>query len=176
MKNKLAFACIVVLITPIVFAQLSPREIVIDRNPPSQSFRSDGTVRDRLSESLSEVRPVAQQVSLPIRNPTPDQEEGLVPPILLKKEALQAGNPLATYAAMLDLEPQYLKSKIFADFYREVRFNLEEFLGFPLAGVQAMSLPTYRREKPSVETPLPKFYRAESAISVIEREARKTRL
>jgi hypothetical protein len=95
---------------------------------------------------------------------------------LLKKEALQAGNPLATYAAMLDLEPQYLKSKVFADFYREIRFNLEEFMGFPLAGVQAMSLPTYRRKTPGVERPLPEFYRAESAISVIEREARKTRL
>src|SRR6185295_13979125 len=123
MKNKLALACIVFLITQTVFAQLSLRETII-------------------------------------------QEEALVPPILLKKEALQAGNPLATYAAMLDLEPQYLKSRVFADFYREIRFNLEEFMGFPLAGVQAMSLPTYRRQKPSVETsvetPLPKSYRAES--------------
>ncbi len=176
MKNKLALACIAFLATPTVFAQLSLRETIIDRIPPSQSVRSDGTAGDRLWESLSEARPVSQQVSLPIRNPILGQEEGLVPPILLKKEALQAGNPLATYAALLDLEPQYLKSKIFADFYREVRFNLEEFLGFPLAGVQAMSLPTYRRQKPSVETALPKLYRAESAIRVIEREARKTRL
>jgi len=176
MKNKLALACIVFLITPTVFAQLSLRETIIDRIPPSQSFRSDGTAGDRLWESLSEARPVAQQVSLPIRNPTLGQEQGLVPPILLKKQALEAGNPLATYAAMLDLEPQYLKSKIFADFYREIRFNLEEFMGFPLAGVQAMSLPTYRRAKPSVETPLPESYRAEAALRVIEREARKTRL
>ena len=176
MKNKLALACIVFLITQTVFAQLSLRETIINCIPPSQSFRSDEIDGDRVWESLSEAPPVALQVSLPIHNPTLGQEEGLVPPILLKKEALQAGNPLATYAAMLDLEPQYLRSKIFADFYREIRFNLEEFLGFPLAGVQAMSLPIYRREKPSVETPLPEFYRAESAISVIEREARKTRL
>lgn len=176
MKNRLALACIVFLITQTVFGQLSLRETIIDRKPPSQSCRSNGTAGDPLWESLSEARPAAQQVSFPIRNATLRQEEGLVPPILLKKEALQAGNPLATYAAMLDLEPQYLKSKVFADFYREVRFNLEEFLGFPLAGVQAMSLPTYRREKPSLESPLPKSYRAESAISVIEREAKKTRL
>jgi hypothetical protein len=119
---------------------------------------------------------ITPQAILSIRNLTLHQEQQLVPPILLKKEALQAGNPLATYAAMLDLEPQYLKSKVFADFYREIRFNLEEFMGFPLAGVQAMSLPTYRRKTPGLESPLPKFYRAESAISVIEREARKTRL
>ncbi len=176
MKNKLALGCIVFLITQTVFAQLSLRETIIDRIPRSQSVGSDGTAGDRLWENWSEAPPVAPQAFLSISNMTLHQEEGLVPPILLKKEALQAGNPLATYAAMLDLEPQYLKSKVFADFYREVRFNLEEFLGFPLAGVQAMSLPTYRREKPSVETPLPQGYRAESAISVIEREARRTRL
>jgi len=71
---------------------------------------------------------------------------------MLKRDELQAGNPLATYAAMLELEPQYLKSKIFADFYRQTRFNFEEFMGLPLAGVQAMSLPSLRRGKPSVET------------------------
>jgi hypothetical protein len=119
----------------------------------------------------------AQLASLPPRNLEPYQEGGLVPPLLLKKEALQAGNPLATYAAMLDLESQYLNSKIFADFYREIRFNFEEFLGFPLAGVEAMSLPIYRRKKPSLEeTPLPKSSVAENALSVIEREAKKTRL
>lgn len=176
MKNTLALACIVFLITPTVFAQPSLRETTIEGITPSQFFRHDETSGDQLWESLSEALPVTEQVSLSFRNQAPGQEEGLVPPILLKKEALQAGNPLATYAAMLDLESRYLKSRIFADFYREIRFNLEEFLGFPLAGVRAMSLPTYRREKPGVETPLPKFYRAESAINVIEREARKTRL
>ncbi len=42
--------------------------------------------------------------ALAAQNP---QEETLVFPGLLNKEALEAGNPLATYAAMLDLEPQY---------------------------------------------------------------------
>src|SRR5882724_11186803 len=128
MKNKLALPCIAFLSIQTVFAQLSLRETIIHRITPSESLRSEGIAGDRLRESLRGARPVAQQISLLIRNPTLGQEEGLVPPILLKKEALQAGNPLATYAAMLDLEPQYLKSKVFADFYREVRFNLEEFL------------------------------------------------
>jgi hypothetical protein len=104
------------------------------------------------------------------------QEETLVFPGLLKKEALEAGNPLATYAAMIDLEPQYQKSKIFARIYPEIRFNFEEFLGFPDAGVQAMSLPIYRRKGPSVETPIPASYKSESALKVIEREAKKTRI
>ena len=104
------------------------------------------------------------------------QEATLVFPGLLKKEALEAGNPLATYAAMIDLEPQYRQSKIFAGIYPEIRFNFEEFLGLPLAGVQAMSLPMYHRKTPSVETPIPVSYEPESALKVIEREARKTRL
>ncbi|MBI3586362.1 MAG: hypothetical protein HY088_04445, partial [Ignavibacteriales bacterium] len=49
------------------------------------------------------------------------QDSVLVPPIMLKRESLQAGNPLATYAAMLEREPSYLKSKIFEDFYRQTR-------------------------------------------------------
>jgi len=38
------------------------------------------------------------------------QEETLLFPGLLKKEALEAGNPLATYAAMIDLARQYRRS------------------------------------------------------------------
>ena len=109
-------------------------------------------------------------------NPISQEEEKLIFPGLLKKEALEAGNPLATYAAMLDLEAQYQKSKIFARIYPEIRLNFEEFLGFPLAGVQAMSLPAFQRKMPLAETPIPASYRAEDAVSVIEREARKTRL
>ncbi|HKY46041.1 MAG TPA: hypothetical protein VJM50_23315 [Pyrinomonadaceae bacterium] len=104
------------------------------------------------------------------------QEETLVFPGLLKKEALEAGNPLATYAAMVDLEPQYQKSKIFSGIYPEIRFNFEEFLGFPLAGIQAMSLPMYRRRTPSGETSIPVPYKPETAVKVIEREAKKTRI
>jgi hypothetical protein len=104
------------------------------------------------------------------------QQDALVFPGLLKKEALEAGNPLATYAAMIDLEPQYRQSKMFAAVYPEIRFNFEEFLGVPLAGVQAMSLPAYHRKTPSAENPIPVSFQPESAVTVIEREAGKTRL
>lgn len=104
------------------------------------------------------------------------QDSVLVPPIMLKRESLQAGNPLATYAAMLEREPSYLKSKIFEDFYRQTRFNFEEFMGLPFAGVQAMSLPSLQRGKPSVETPIPASFQAEDALKVIESEAKKTRI
>jgi hypothetical protein len=103
------------------------------------------------------------------------QPDALVFPGLLKKEELEAGNPLATYAAMVDLEPKYQQSKIFGRVYPEIRSNFEE-LGFPLAGVQAMSLPAYHRKTPSVENAIPASYEPERALTVIEREARKTRV
>ena len=106
-----------------------------------------------LCVGLSLVYPVAPGVSpkQTIKSdltPRPSQQQSLIPPVLLKREELQAGNPLATYAAMLDLESQYVQSPGFADFYRETRFNFEEFMGFPLAGVQAMSLPSLRTGRP----------------------------
>ncbi|HEX8844682.1 MAG TPA: hypothetical protein VF791_08570 [Pyrinomonadaceae bacterium] len=153
MRAKLSLALIVCLAPQIVLAQQKPRETKVERMRLQGSFRSESTPGDRVS-----------------------QEETLVFPGLLKKEALEAGNPLATYAAMLDLETQYLKSKIFAGIYPEIRFNFEEFLGFPLAGVEALSLPTYRRKAPSVETPIPVSYKPENALRVIEREAQKTRI
>lgn len=104
------------------------------------------------------------------------QEEALVFPGLLRREELEAGNPLATYAAMLDLEPQYRKSKIFAGVYPEIRFNFEEFLGFPMAGVQAMDLPMYRTKRANAETSIPASYKSEYAVQVIERQAQKTRI
>src|ERR1044071_314522 len=47
----------------------------------------------------------------------------LVPPMLLQKQALEAGNPLATYAAMLELEPRYRDFKPLAGIYDEIRYN-----------------------------------------------------
>lgn len=99
----------------------------------------------------------------------------LVPPMLLQKEALEAGNPLATYAAILDLEDRYRKSKALAGVYDEVRFNFEEFLGFPMAGVRAMALPVYR-SKPASPAAIPHGFDPEAALDVVEREARKTRI
>ncbi len=153
MSTKLSLALIVCLLTQTVLAQ--PKYGVIG----AAGIRLTGTFWSR-STSGSRI----------------SQEDTLIFPGLLKKEALEAGNPLATYAAMLDLEAQYQKSKIFAGIYPEIRFSFEEFLGFPQAGVQAMSLPMYRRKALGVETPIPVSYEPQSALKVIEREARKTRL
>lgn len=153
MRAKLSLTLIVFLVPQIVLAQQVPSGTNVGGVRVQAAFRGGSIPGNRVS-----------------------QEEKLVFPGLLKKEALEAGNPLATYAAMLDLEPQYLKSKIFAGIYREIRFNFEEFLGFPLAGVEAMSLPTLRRKASSAETPIPVSYKPESALKVIEREARKTRI
>lgn len=168
MKNRIALACIVFL-----FAQNLLAMPKVYLPAPLCSAELQG---DRVWDHSNEAMLAVQQSSLLSPSLRLSQEPGLVPPVMLKRDALEAGNPLATYAAMLDLESQYLKSKIFEDFYRQTRFNFEEFMGLPLAGVQAMSLPALRRGKPSVETPIPAAYQAEDALSVIEREARKTRL
>jgi hypothetical protein len=148
---KLSLALIVCLLTQTVFAQ------------PKYGVSSSGI---RLAGVFWSGSDSGSRIS----------QDPLVFPGALKKEALDAGNPLATYAAMIDLEPQYRQSKIFAGIYPEIRFNFEEFLGLPLAGVQALSLPMYRRKTPSVENPIPASYEPESALKVIEREARTTRL
>ena len=108
--------------------------------------------------------------------PGPNGEAPLAPPMLLQKEALEAGNPLATYAAMLDLETQYRNSKPLAAIYAEVRFNFEEFLGFPMAGVQAMSLPNFRKMSAVDRRGLPDGFEPEPALDVVEREVKKTRI
>lgn len=126
---------------------------------------------------LFSLPPFGLMAQAPKSPPPPTvQEPELKFPLLLKKAERDAGNPLATYAAMLELDSEYRRSKIFAGIYPEVRANMEEFLGFPRAGIEAMSLPIFRRGQPSVETAIPTGYRAENALDVIEREARKTRL
>jgi len=96
--------------------------------------------------------------------------------MLLRKEALEAGNPLATYAAMLELEGRYRESKALAGVYDEVRHNFEEFLGLPMAGVQAMSLPALRAKRKAADEPIPDRFKPEVALDVVEREAGKTRI
>ena len=169
MKNRIVLACLGFL-----FAQ---NLLALPKVCSPAPFCCAESQEDRVWGQANEGTLAVQPGSLLIPSPELSQEPGLVPPIMLKRDALEAGNPLATYAAMLDLEPQYLKSKIFADYYRELRFNFEEFMGLPLAGVRAMSLPSLsRRGQPGVETPIPAAYQPEEALSVIEREARKTRL
>ncbi|HJU61959.1 MAG TPA: hypothetical protein VJ864_07920 [Candidatus Binatia bacterium] len=153
MSTRLSLALVVCMAAQSILRQSTP---VVNGAPQLRSvdaFRAGGTLADPIS-----------------------QEEPLVFPGLLEREALEAGNPLATYAAMLDLEPKYQKSKIFAGIYPEIRFNFEEFLGFPMAGVAALSLPIYRRRMPGVENAIPIPYKPQRAVEVIEGEARKTRI
>src|SRR6266576_2236042 len=152
MGTKLSLALVVCMATQTVLAE--PKYGVI----PAAGIR--------LARAFKRGRTSGKQSS---------QADTLVFPGLLKKEALEAGNPLATYAAMIDLESRYQQSKIFAGIYPEIRFNFEEFLGLPLAGVQAMSLPMYHRKATRVETTIPASYEPENALKVIEREAGKTR-
>jgi hypothetical protein len=125
---------------------------------------------------LAQPKPASTPLDQAGSDAVRSQEASLVFPGLLKKEALEAGNPLATYAAMLELEPQYLKSGIFAQIYPEVRLNFEEFLGFPLAGLRAMQLPQLRISASSTEVWDLASYKPEAALRVIEREARKTQI
>jgi hypothetical protein len=78
--------------------------------------------------------------------PGSDSTKPLTVPILLKKEQRISGNPLATYAEMLALESRYLSSPL-KEIFIEQKKNLEEFLGLPLAGVQAMHEITNLRVK-----------------------------
>jgi hypothetical protein len=107
---------------------------------------------------------------------TPDPAAELVFPGLLEKSAREAGNPLATYAAMCALDEQYRGSKVFAAIYPEVRFNYEEFLGLPLAGVEAMSLPALRMPPSKAEAGILTEYEARDAVDVIAAMAKGTRL
>jgi hypothetical protein len=100
----------------------------------------------------------------------------LIFPGLLERSAREAGNPLATYAAILAHENDYRGSQVFAGIYAEVRANYEEFLGLPLAGIEAMSLPALRAKPSSGEEPIPAAYQPRDAVTVIAARAKATRL
>lgn len=98
-------------------------------------------------------------------------------PTLVEIEQARRGNPLAAYAALVDLEDQYRRSPQFAEFYAQVRFMAEEFLGVPDAGLRAMSsIGQLRRTFAPGETPIPVGYTAQNALRVIERQAARTRI
>jgi hypothetical protein len=101
--------------------------------------------------------------------------DGLIVPILLEKEQRLAGNPLATYAAMLAKEKEYLQSKIFSRVYREMRYNFEEFLGVPTAGPDAMTF-MLRKRAAEPDTVLDAAFKPVAALDVIKEEAAKTQI
>jgi hypothetical protein len=102
-----------------------------------------------------------------------DSTKPLIIPLFLKKEQRIAGNPLATYSAMLKLENRYLTSP-FKDIFIEQKKNMEEFLGFPLAGIQAMNQINNLKSNygNKEETPDP-AYEAWPAMKIITEEAKK---
>ncbi len=103
--------------------------------------------------------------------------QGLPVPTMIEVEQARRGNPLAPYAALLDLEEEYRRSAPFAEIYAEVRFMLEEFLGVPDAGLRAMnSIRRLHRTFPPGETPIPEGYAAQAALQVIERQAARTQI
>ena len=153
MTARLIFASII-CVTPYGYLHSQLRDVFLRREPLiAATFGSSTNFNSRIS-----------------------RQAPLVFPGLLEKEALNAGNPLATYAAMLDMKSEYLKSGTFAAIYPEIRANFEEFLGFPMAGVQAMSLPAFQKTVPTTEAAIPPSFKPEHALKVIEREAGKTRI
>jgi hypothetical protein len=104
------------------------------------------------------------------------QAQTLQFPTLVEVEQARRGNPLAAYAALVDLEDQYRRSP-FAEIYPQVRFMAGEFLGVPDAGLRAMnSVDQLRHTFPPGEIPIPAGYSAQNALQVIERQAALTRI
>lgn len=96
-------------------------------------------------------------------------------PVLVKREQLYAGNPLAQYISLKKMESKYLNS-IFKDPYQELLKNFEQFLGFPLAGVEAMQLKTLKQDfGERLESPGPN-YTLVPAISVLKEQAKTQRI
>lgn len=60
-------------------------------------------------------------------------------PLLVKKTELMSGNPFAGYCELKKMEGLYLSSPL-GGLYKEQMKNFEEFMGFPLAGKEAMQL------------------------------------
>ncbi|HEX6134773.1 MAG TPA: hypothetical protein VFZ24_12470 [Longimicrobiales bacterium] len=129
---------------------------------PADRVRSPAAVLGALLLLLFWNRAAAQQPDLPF-------------PLLLERERLDAGNPLAPYHAMLQLEEQYLASPVFRSVYPEIRAMFEEFMGVPLAGVRALSLPALRRVFTNDGNDVPNDLIPQDAIDVIVRRAAGTR-
>ena len=109
---------------------------------------------------------VATMVTLGQDAPPPDAPP-LPFPGMLAKEQREAGNPLATLAAMRDDEERYRASEVFAGIYTEVRLNYEQFLGVPDAGVRAMQLPPFQGNPAEADPSVLESFEPRAAIDVI---------
>src|SRR5215207_748701 len=124
------------------------------------------------------LAPILVTVSLSVAATTVAQEEPapLVFPGLLEKEQREAGNPLATYAAMVERDAAYRIHPVFGKIYPEVRGNFEQFLGDPLAGLHAMRLIAPKGGGKLTDGQLPDGVVARNAVAEIGRAAAETRL
>jgi hypothetical protein len=96
----------------------------------------------------------------------------LVFPSLVKKDQLYAGNPLANYLALKKIEEGYLASP-FKDVYLEQMKNFEQFLGFPMAGKEAMQLKAFKKNYGNKTEQLSPEYQSLPALTVIAKEAER---
>jgi hypothetical protein len=114
--------------------------------------------------------------TLPSQQSQQSQRPDLVFPGLLAKEQREAGNPLATYAAMLELDAAYRAHPVFAKIYPEVRCNFEQFLGDADAGPRAMRLLARPGGTAGADAALPARHVPRAAVEVIARAAARTRV
>lgn len=106
-------------------------------------------------------------ITLVIPSVNAQTSEQLIPPILLENEQRLNGNPLATYSAMIDHEEKYAESH-FADFYDEVKLNLEQFMGIHESGLNAMGR-FIKRDFGNQKDSIPENFKPLPAISIIEK-------
>src|SRR5688572_4066833 len=90
-------------------------------------------MKNRLLAFTALLSPLALAVA------TTANAQALPVPMLIELEQARKGNPLAGYAALVELEKRYQQSSQFAAIYPEIRLMAEEFLGIPDAGLRAMS-------------------------------------
>lgn len=181
----------VILIPPLVLALQSADRLPRSVSPRGATMRSvplllsllsvvacagPGAERPASTTDVAVAREL-QCAPLSLAEAEADEPDGpLEAPMALERDQRLQGNPLATYAAMREMESQYLASPVFRQIYPEVRLNLEQFFGLPCAGLQAMRLLGTSAGRDSVRIADLNTYVARPAIDVIRERASGTRL
>src|SRR4051794_23863509 len=91
------------------------------------------------------ARPLAATIvlalaALPAAGQEPGPDPDLPAPFQVKKEQVEAGNPLSRYLELKRLRPRYLESPMWKPMYPEIELMFEEFLGDPTAGPRGLEL------------------------------------
>lgn len=103
-----------------------------------------------------------------------DQSKLLIP-ILVKQDRVLAGDTFAQYRELKQMESVYLNSPL-KDIYREQLKNIEQFLGLPQAGLEAMQLPALRTNYSTNETIPAEYDEICPAIDVIIEKGKTHRI